>query len=539
MATITVTNLNDSGAGSLRQALANAENRAGADTIVFANNLSGGTIRLASALSVNSGEVVTVQGDINGNGVSNITISGDTNNDGTGDVRLLNSNGANVKFNGFRFDLGRSDGSSGYIINNGSGDGLTISNSSVTDSLINSTAGFVGTIRNDGDLTLNNVFIRDAEVNLSGTSTAGAAGVANFAGSSLTIDRLGVSGTATSAGSTFAVLGINNYGTVDGGILGIGDGDTGEDGTGLVQRGAGSGSVTLGLAGTSAPDTFDFSGETTSQAVLGFGGADRIIGGSEGDTIAGGNGADTINGGGGEDTIRGDVGADRINGGNQDDRLSGQSGADRLTGGNGSDTLSGGSGADTLVGNGGKDRLAGGGDNDRLTGGSNDDTLGGGGGADVLNGGGGADRLNGGNGNDNLIGGGGNDRLTGGAGADRLTAGAGSDTLLGGPGPDRFVFGNQDGINQIIGFQNGPDKIVLNAVGGIGGVRISDAGADTVIRFGNTVVRLKNVDDDTINAADFVFNGTGGGGPTKNGALKPADDDPFDFFLSAGVDDLM
>ena len=47
----TVTNNNDSGAGSLRQAITDANNHAGADTIEF--NISGGgvhTITLASAL---------------------------------------------------------------------------------------------------------------------------------------------------------------------------------------------------------------------------------------------------------------------------------------------------------------------------------------------------------------------------------------------------------------------------------------------------------------------------------------------------------
>ena len=47
--TFTVTNLSDSGAGSLRQAITDANANAGADTILFANGLTG-TIALASAL---------------------------------------------------------------------------------------------------------------------------------------------------------------------------------------------------------------------------------------------------------------------------------------------------------------------------------------------------------------------------------------------------------------------------------------------------------------------------------------------------------
>ena len=47
MATLTVTNLNDSGAGSLRQAVFDANTLAGSDTIDFTAGLSG-TIVLTS-----------------------------------------------------------------------------------------------------------------------------------------------------------------------------------------------------------------------------------------------------------------------------------------------------------------------------------------------------------------------------------------------------------------------------------------------------------------------------------------------------------
>lgn len=48
-ATYTVINLNDSGAGSLRQAIIDANDNAGTDTITFAPNVTG-TIMLGSAL---------------------------------------------------------------------------------------------------------------------------------------------------------------------------------------------------------------------------------------------------------------------------------------------------------------------------------------------------------------------------------------------------------------------------------------------------------------------------------------------------------
>ena len=81
MATITVTNLNDGGAGSLRAALVDAQAMAGADTIVFAPNLSGGTINLSARLTTFSGEV-TVNGDINGDGVPDLAVGAYDDDDG-------------------------------------------------------------------------------------------------------------------------------------------------------------------------------------------------------------------------------------------------------------------------------------------------------------------------------------------------------------------------------------------------------------------------------------------------------------------------
>ncbi|MEO1612206.1 MAG: calcium-binding protein, partial [Pseudomonadota bacterium] len=359
MATITVTNLNDSGAGSLRQALADAYNQAGADTIVFAENLSGGTIRLASFLPVFEREGVFVQGDIDGDDVPDITISGDTDADGSGDTQLLRNGGADVTFNGFRFDKGRAENNEDAIINNQNGDVLTISNSYITDSVVDSTRDLAGTILNAGDLTLDNVLVDNAVVNLNGASGSGAAGLANAGGSTVALDRFGVTGEANGGAGTYAVLGIVNYGAISGGVLAIGDGDTGDDGTGLVNRGAGTGTVTLGIAGTDDADTLNFASATTEQIVLGFAGDDDIDVGSADDTVFGGDGGDEISGGAGEDSLNGGLGDDVISagddgdfarGGGGDDSLSGGGGGDRLAGDVGDDTMSGGDGADTMFG---------------------------------------------------------------------------------------------------------------------------------------------------------------------------------------------
>jgi predicted outer membrane repeat protein len=82
MATFTVANTNDSGAGSLRDAIDQANASVGnADTIEFAAGLSGQTIRLASTLGVN--DQLTINGDIDGDGKADITITGDVNGDDT------------------------------------------------------------------------------------------------------------------------------------------------------------------------------------------------------------------------------------------------------------------------------------------------------------------------------------------------------------------------------------------------------------------------------------------------------------------------
>ena len=70
-ATFTVSNLNDAGAGSLRQALIDANATAGADTVVFASGLSG-TITLAT------GQLpITEAVDLQGPGAAQITVDAD------------------------------------------------------------------------------------------------------------------------------------------------------------------------------------------------------------------------------------------------------------------------------------------------------------------------------------------------------------------------------------------------------------------------------------------------------------------------------
>ena len=127
-------------------------------------------------------------------------------------------------------------------------------------------------------------------------------------------------------------------------------------------------------------------------------------------------------------------------------------GADTVHGGDGDDMIDGGRKNDTLKGMGGDDTLEGGSGNDMLEGGDDDD---------MLKGESGMDTLKGGSGMDELMGGSGDDYLSGGSGADDLTGGDGNDTLMGGTGNDTFKFDKDDGVNEIVDFDKGRDKIML------------------------------------------------------------------------------
>jgi hypothetical protein len=87
-ATFTVTNLNDSGPGSLRQAVSDANANPGADTIVFQSGLTG-------TITLTSGEIgITEEVTINGPGAGIITVSGNHTS------RILNGSGVNLTLSG-------------------------------------------------------------------------------------------------------------------------------------------------------------------------------------------------------------------------------------------------------------------------------------------------------------------------------------------------------------------------------------------------------------------------------------------------------
>jgi hypothetical protein len=198
-ATFTVTNLSDGGAGSLRQAITDANALAGADAIVFDPSLVGQTIALGTALPAIADSLT-----VTGLGQSNLSVKG------TSGIRVFQVN---------------------------TGVAATITDLTVTGGNV---AGNGGGILNNGSLTLQRVTVSGNAAPVSGNGASGGnrgGGLANIgAGASLTIQDCTVSGnTAYSGGGiendVFATASISH--TV---VTGNTAGDDGNGG-GVENRG--------------------------------------------------------------------------------------------------------------------------------------------------------------------------------------------------------------------------------------------------------------------------------------------------------------
>ena len=169
--------------------------------------------------------------------------------------------------------------------------------------------------------------------------------------------------------------------------------------------------------------------------------------------------------------------------------------ADTLSGDDQSDGITGLAGNDILTGRGGFDVLSGNEGNDVLLGGRGDDRLSGGDGQDILRGGKRSDNLNGDDGDDRLFGGRGKDFLRGGSGRDRL---------FGGQGRDAFVLQPGQGVDRIQDFEDGRDKLGLDARTQFDDLHITQVGSNTVIsNESDRIAVLVGIDADTITASDF------------------------------------
>ncbi len=183
-ATIAVTNANDSGAGSLRQAIADA---AAGDTITFDGDY---TIPLASTLNIAKNLTIDGAGHI-------VTISGDVNNDATGETRIFYVNtGATFTLQNLTVTKGLSGTNGGGLTNN-YGATTTVNNVTFSD---NHALVRGGGIQNYGTLAVTN-----------GTFSGN---IANDYGGAILIN----SGTVTVTNSTF----FDNHAGGGGGIFTFG-----------------------------------------------------------------------------------------------------------------------------------------------------------------------------------------------------------------------------------------------------------------------------------------------------------------------------
>ncbi|MBX9256357.1 DUF4347 domain-containing protein [Desmonostoc muscorum CCALA 125] len=138
-----VTNTNDYGAGSLRQAILNANATAGADTITFAGVFTDAT---PDIITLTSGKL-TITDDLTilGTGALNLTISGNNSSS----VFEISGSGTDVTVDGLKI-ANANDVIYGSILVN-SNASLSLTNSTVSDN-----KGAVGGIFNRGSLSLNN-----------------------------------------------------------------------------------------------------------------------------------------------------------------------------------------------------------------------------------------------------------------------------------------------------------------------------------------------------------------------------------------------
>ncbi len=180
-ATFTVTNLDDSGAGSLRQAILNANAAAGDDTIAFQSGLSG-TILLSSQIEPGNQNLT-----INGPGASVLAISGNNV------TRIFAGNSMTLTINNLTLKNGRSS-TGGAIYAGGT---MTINQCVLSN---NVSTGTGGAIDNLGTMTITNSI-------LSGNS-AGIRGGAIFNRSptneGLTIINSTLSGNSATAAGIYA-----------------------------------------------------------------------------------------------------------------------------------------------------------------------------------------------------------------------------------------------------------------------------------------------------------------------------------------------
>ena len=527
MAAIYVTNTNDSGAGSLRAAVEQADTAAGADTIKFDSSLSGATITLTSGIGIDSD--VKIIGDVNGDGKADITVSGGN----ASQIFFMSSIYADTTIRSLNMVDGYSAGTGGAVYVYGDAK-LKVVNSTINNSMA-ARGGAIGTMYGDitivnsliwnntgtdkgggiyldqGKLTIVNstldengagtsgggIFTTEGEVTLINSTvvrnysltTFDGGGITEAGNPVLTIVNSVVAGNNSKNGSDADITGTidtainsvfgsfvtitSNTNSVDF-VQNVGLGDLLDNGGAVLSRAPLDGSILIDF-GSDAElpvDTYDADndGNTTEILPIDVRGLARIL-------------FDSVDVGAAEWTV--------------DETIRGTDFGNLIFGGFGNDIVDGGAGNDKLFGEAGNDFMKGGGSNDVVDGGTGDDTL---------------------------LGGGGNDRLAGAQGLDTLTGNLGSDTFV-----LKSTFANRDTITD---FNPVDDTLEISAAEFGAGLA---AGALPAARFvSNTTGLAGDANDRFIYNSDtgelfFDSNGTGAGGSrliatfSNHAALTAAD----------------
>ncbi len=190
---LVVTNTNDSGDGSLRQAILNANATAGADIITFAGVFGDTT---PDIITLTTGKL-TITDDISllGTGAANLTVSG---NNAFG-VFEISGTGTDANIDGLKI-ANANDAFGGILLNNNTS--LNLTESTVSDN-----SGAVGGIFNKGTLSLTGSTVS----NNSGSSLGG--GIFNKGNLSL-VNSIVSNNSASGSYSSAAGGGIFNTGTI-------------------------------------------------------------------------------------------------------------------------------------------------------------------------------------------------------------------------------------------------------------------------------------------------------------------------------------
>jgi RTX calcium-binding nonapeptide repeat (4 copies) len=343
MATIAVTNTNDSGAGSLRQAITDASASSEDDTINFFSMPAGITITLLSPLTISGGGITTITGDTNGDGIG-VTISG------SNATHMLDvAAGASVILKALEFRSGGEDIASGSIpkagaianagvlsiegcafVNNtvqATGFDFDSNGASAAGAILNMSTGFLaitetaftgndangqnggsladngldgghaGTIVNLGNLSLSHVLF-DGNTAVGGDGANGAPFGTTFGG-----DGGSAAGTVLNQGTVSGSYeSVSSFGQGGDGGLGnpVNSGADGLSGQGVVSIAGTNTAIGGDNLGTMGADTeLDISG-----TYYGLGGSDFIQGGP-GSQLFGGAGDDEFNSNGGATMIGG------------------------------------------------------------------------------------------------------------------------------------------------------------------------------------------------------------------------------------------